>query len=45
MMGLISLVGVVDFPFTAVHWVGEVKVVGEVSLPFTESLPFHWVGG
>ena len=45
MMGLISLVGVVDFPFTAVHWVGEVKVVGEVSLPFTGSLPFHWVGG
>ena len=45
MMGLISLVGEVDFPFTAVHWVGEVSVVGEVSLPFTGSLPFHWVGG
>ena len=39
MMGLISLVGEVDFPFTAVHWVGEVSVVGEVSLPFT-----GWVG-
>ena len=44
-MDLSSKVGEVDFPFTAVHWVGEVKVVGEVSLPFTGSLPFHWVGG
>ena len=39
MVDLSSKVGEVDFPFTAVHWVGEVSVVGEVSLPFT-----GWVG-